>query len=100
MPLHRVDEEHSLEIASYRQERCGLTAYRALENAGPHVLAVYFDLDNGEAHERSGPDDVYELRVTLLYDSERDEEVAYAAAQKAADAIENSFAAALRTNNK
>ena len=73
---------------------------KAMDDAGQHVLAVYFDLDNGEEHERSGPDDVYELRITLLYDSEKDEEAAHAAAQKAADAIEKSFDAALCSNEK
>ena len=73
---------------------------KAMDEAGQHVLAVYFDLDKGEEHERNGPDDVYELRITLLYDSEKDEESAHAAAQKAADAIENAFEAALCSNDK
>ena len=73
---------------------------KAMEDAGQHVLAVYFDLDNGEEHERNGPEDVYELRITLLYDSEKDEEAAHVAAQKAADAIEKAFEAALCSNDK
>lgn len=72
----------------------------AMEKAGQHVLAVYFDLDNGEAQERNGVDDVYELRITLLYDSEKDEEAAHAAAQEAADAIEKAFESALCLNGK
>ena len=73
---------------------------KAMNGAGEHVLAVYFDLDNGEEHERSRSDDVYELTITLLYDSEKDEEAAHAAAQKAADAIEKAFEAALYSNGK
>lgn len=73
---------------------------KAMDDAGEHVLGVYFDLDKGDEYERSGPDDVYDLTITLLYDSERDEEVAHAAAQKAADAIEWAFEAALYFNGK
>lgn len=73
---------------------------KAMENAGQHVLAVYFDLDSGEEQERNGSDDAYELSITLLYDSEKDEEAAHAAAQKAADAIENAFEAALCSSGK
>lgn len=73
---------------------------KAMGDAGEHVLAVYFDLDSGEEYERNGPDDVYELTITLLYDSDKNEEAAYAAAQKAADAIEAAFEAALYSNGK
>lgn len=73
---------------------------KAMDDAGEHVLAVYFDLDNGEEHERNGPDDLYQLTITLLYDSEKDEEAAHAAAQKAASAIEEAFEAALYSNSK
>lgn len=73
---------------------------KAMDGAGEHVLAVYFHLDNGKEQERNGPDDVYELTITLLYDSERDEESAHAAAQKAADAIEKAFEAALYANGR
>jgi hypothetical protein len=73
---------------------------KAMDDAGEHVLGVYFDLDKGAEHERNGPDDVYELTITLLYDSEKDEEVAQAAAHKAADAIERAFEAALYLNGK
>jgi hypothetical protein len=73
---------------------------RAMENAGQHVLAIYFDLDSGEEQERNGPDDVYELRITLLYDSQIDEEAAFASARMAADAIEKAFESALWSNGK
>jgi hypothetical protein len=73
---------------------------KAMNEASEHVLAVYFDLDKGEENERNGPDDVYELTITLLYDSEEDEEAAHAAAEKAADAIETAFEAAMFFNGK
>lgn len=73
---------------------------KAMDDAGEYVLAVYFDLDNGEEHERNGSDDVYELTITLLYDSEKDEEAAHAVAQKAADAIEKAFEGALCFNGE
>lgn len=69
---------------------------KAMDDAGEHVLAVFFDVDGGDEKERNGPDDVYELRITLLYDSMKDEPAAYEAAQKAADAIESAFEVALR----
>ena len=64
---------------------------KALDNAAQHVLAVFFDVDDGEEVKRDGPDDVYQLRVTVLYDSAKDEPKAYKAAQAAADVIESEF---------
>lgn len=64
---------------------------KALDDAAQHVLAVFFDVDDGEEVKRDGPDDVYKLRVTVLYDSAKDEPKAYTAAQGAADAIESDF---------
>lgn len=64
---------------------------KALDEPGEHVLAVLFDLDGGTENHRNGPDDVYQLHITLLYDSSLDEPTAYEAAQKAADTVENAF---------
>lgn len=64
---------------------------KALEEPGEHVLAVLFDVDEGEETQRNGEEDVYQLRITLLYDSSRDEPAAYKAAQKAANALESAF---------
>jgi hypothetical protein len=63
----------------------------ALKGAGPHVLAVFFDVDEGHEVARSGPDDVYQLSIALLYDSTKDEPTAFAAAEHAANAIEDGF---------
>lgn len=64
---------------------------KALEEPSEHILAVLFDVDGGTENHRNGADDVYELHITLLYDSTRNEPAAYDAAQKAADAIEDAF---------
>lgn len=63
----------------------------ALEVPSEHVLAVLFNVDGGTENHRNGADDVYQLHVTLLYDSTKDEPAAYKATQKAADAIEEAF---------
>lgn len=68
---------------------------RALDEPGRHILAVYFDVDGGAEQQRNGPDDLYELRITLLYDSMLDEPAAYDAAERAARAIEDAFVEAL-----
>lgn len=68
---------------------------KALDDAGQHVLAVFFDVDDGKEVKREGPADPYQLRVTVLYDSTKDEPKAYEAAQAAADAIEDAFEKAL-----
>lgn len=68
---------------------------RAMDEAAAHILAVLFDVDGGEELERKGPEDAYELRITILYDSSLDEPMAYEAAQKAADSVEALFETAL-----
>ncbi|GAP37404.1 hypothetical protein ABXN37_19990 [Piscinibacter sakaiensis] len=67
---------------------------KALGPAGLHVLAVLFDVDEGAEVVRTAPDDVYRLRITLLYDSTKDEPAAFSAAQKAAATIEDAFESA------
>ena len=73
---------------------------KAFDDAAQHVLAVFFNVDDGEEVKRDGPDDVYQLRVTVLYDSALDEPKAYEAAQRAADAIESEFEKALLANGQ
>lgn len=68
---------------------------KALDEPSQYILAVYFDVDAGEEIQRNGENDVYQLNITLLYDSTKDEPVAYEATQKAADSIEDSFDKAL-----
>lgn len=64
---------------------------RILEKAGEHIIAIYFDVDGGEQIPRVGPEDVYELRISLLYDSTRDEEQAFSFAKKACDELVDLF---------
>jgi len=59
--------------------------------AGSHVIAVFFDVDEGEEKDRNGVDDVYGLYIYLLYDTQEDEEAARKAVQKAADEITKMF---------
>lgn len=68
---------------------------KAMDVAGEHVLAVLFDVDDGEEANRQVPEDTYRLRIVILYDSQKDEPAAYAEARKAASYIEDAFEAAL-----
>ena len=68
---------------------------KALDEPSQHILAVYFDVDAGEEIHRNDENDVYQLSITLLYDSTKDEPVAYEATQKAADSIVDAFDKAL-----
>jgi hypothetical protein len=67
---------------------------KTLEEAGEHILAVYFEVDEGSEIPRINADDAYRLNITLLYDSMQDEPAAYDAASKAAEKIENAFESA------
>lgn len=53
---------------------------KAFKDSGKHVIAVFFDVDQGEERTREGEDDPYELFVTLLYNTVEDPEVAEKAA--------------------
>jgi hypothetical protein len=68
---------------------------KAMDDAGEHVLAVLFEVDEGEEVKRQGPEDLYQLRIVILYDSQKNEPEAYAAAQNAADTITDAFEEAL-----
>lgn len=73
---------------------------KILEASSEHVLSVLFDVDSGQELDRDGPDDVYELGITLLYDSTKDEPVAYEAAAASAMAIEAAFERAFSVDGK
>ncbi|MDB5841786.1 MAG: hypothetical protein JWQ23_3738 [Herminiimonas sp.] len=64
---------------------------KALVAPSEHILAVFFDVDAGEEKQCNGLEDVYQLHITLLYDSTKDDPTAYEAAEKAASAIEDAF---------
>jgi len=71
----------------------------ALDEPGIHILAVLFDVDGGVEIPRSGADDVYQLHITLLYDSTQDEPSAFKAASKAVQVIEDAFEKAFFQEN-
>lgn len=56
-----------------------------LEDGGQHIRALLFDLDEGVDVERRDPSDVYQLGITVLYDSLKDEPAAAKVAEKAAE---------------
>jgi hypothetical protein len=71
---------------------------KILEVPSEHILSVLFEVDGGQELSRIGPDDIYELGITLLYDSTKDEPLAFEAAQKSAEAIELAFEKAYSRN--
>lgn len=73
---------------------------KALNTAGKHVIAVFFDVDGGEDLQRNGPDDLYRLGIYLLYDTSQNEPDAEAAARSAADHIEKVFESAFQGEDK
>lgn len=66
---------------------------RAFKDSGKHVSAVFFDVDCGEEVQRNGPDQPYELFVTLLYATDVDPADAEAAANAAAKRVDEIFKA-------
>jgi hypothetical protein len=65
-----------------------------LNEGGEWIRCLLFELDDGDIRERQGPEDVYQLGITVLYASSPDEPRAYAAASSAAEALERIFARA------
>jgi len=64
---------------------------KILEPLGTHLIAIFFDVDEGKELERKGSDDLYMLRIDLLYSTERDPVAALDAAEEAASAISGAF---------
>lgn len=60
----------------------------ALDDAGEHVRALLFDLDNGEEHERIDITDLYQLGVVVLYVENSKDDTAFDKAREVAAAIE------------
>ena len=65
-----------------------------LAEGGEHIRGLLFDLDEGKDIERKAPDDVYQLGVSVLYDSTKDEPTAAAVAEAAAHALDELFSTA------
>lgn len=61
------------------------------KSAGHEISGVFFDVDDGSEKTRHGPDDPYELRITLLYSTESDPETAEREAETAAARVREIF---------
>jgi hypothetical protein len=64
---------------------------KILEPLGKHLVAVFFDVDEGAEQIRKGEDDLYLLRIDLLYSTEDDPVAALEAAEKAAASMSAAF---------
>lgn len=64
---------------------------KILEPLGRHLVAVFFDVDDGVERDRKGAEDLYVLRIDLLYSTEDDPAAALEAAEKAATSIAAAF---------
>lgn len=68
-----------------------------LAEGGQHIRGLLFDLDEGNDVERTGANDLYQLGITVLYDSTKDEPAAAVSATKAAQGLEELFDSAFHT---
>lgn len=68
------------------------------DDAGRSVLALYFDLDEGAMVERAGQDDLYSLKIVVLYPSD-DEHLHEPKARKVTEGIEKLFADRTKKDN-
>jgi len=64
---------------------------KILEPLGKHLVAVFFDVEEGAELARNGEGDLYSLRIDLLYSTEEDPAAALQAAEKAATSISTAF---------
>jgi hypothetical protein len=74
-----------------RKTGVGERIKKIVEPLGTHLVAIFFDVDEGKEVERKGPDDRYLLGVDLLYSTESDPVAALSAAERAASAISAAF---------
>ena len=64
---------------------------KILEPLGNHIIAVFFDVDEGVEREHQNADDPFTLSIDLLYSTDTDPTAAETAAHTAADAIAEAF---------
>lgn len=66
---------------------------KILEPTKEAIVAIFFDVDEGVEIDRNGPDDLYQLGIYLLYESQQDTslELAKTAAKKIEDAFDVAF---------
>ena len=72
---------------------------KALDTAGKYVVAVFFNVDDGDDYQHNGSDDPYRFGIYLLYDTTQDEVSAETAAQNAAEEIEKAFESAFQNKD-
>ncbi len=68
---------------------------KAVKPHGDRIIAILFDVDEGLERNRTDPDDVYVLDITLLHAVEPDHDAAESAAKTAKKAIRDAFEAKL-----
>lgn len=68
---------------------------KAVKPHGELIVAVLFDVDEGQDNVKDGPDDVYILDINILYSVEGDVDKAEAAAELARKTIHEAFEAKL-----
>ena len=64
---------------------------RILKRHGAHILAIYFDVDDGEDVAHNGPDDPYKLTISLLYSTEATPDEAEHAAMEVSKSVRSVF---------
>jgi hypothetical protein len=64
---------------------------KILEPLGTHIIAIFFDVDEGLDRQHLTADDPYMLSIILLYSTESDPRDAESAAQSAVESIETAF---------
>jgi hypothetical protein len=64
---------------------------KIVEPLGQYLVALFFDVDEGEERNRKGEKDLYGLRIDILYSTEHDPVASQEAAEKAAAAIAAAF---------
>lgn len=69
---------------------------KALAESGQHVIAIFFDVDEGKDVDHSASGDPYTLGIHLLYGTSKNEVEASTQAQAAAEKIESEFEKAFK----
>lgn len=64
---------------------------KAVKPHGELIIGIFFDVDEGAEVTRDGPEDTYQLDITILHQADPDFVAAENAARAAADAIEKAF---------
>jgi len=88
---HRSAFPDEFERRLVRETKLADKIAKAVKPHGALIVAVLFDVDEGQNHVRTGPDDVYVLDITILYSVEANFEQAEAAAHAAMESIRDAF---------